>query len=124
MAGILPLLPFAAANSVGSSSTLAGVAGTGSPSGVACRQQLVEELDSSASASVAHVTFEQPSVQLEETRRGLGEAERSRAAKFVQVRGDLLVVQEELVTVRGELLTARVELVTMKGELDSLKGTF
>ncbi|CAI5969104.1 unnamed protein product [Closterium sp. NIES-64] len=75
MAGILPLLPFTAATSVASSSTLAGVARTGSPSGVACRQQLVEELDSSASAPVAHVTFEQeppthaergaePSVQL------------------------------------------------------------
>ncbi|CAI5534029.1 unnamed protein product, partial [Closterium sp. Naga37s-1] len=122
MAGIPPLLPFAAATSVASSSTLAGVAGTGSPSGVA-RKQLAEEMDSSVSAPVAHVTFEQPSVQLEETQRGLGEAERSRAAEFVQVRGDLLAVWEELVTVRGELLTARVEMVTIKGELDSLKGT-
>ncbi|CAI5460327.1 unnamed protein product [Closterium sp. Yama58-4] len=56
-----PLLPFAAATAVASSSTLAGVAGAGSPSSVACGPHLTEGLDSSSSAPAAHV-FKQPSV--------------------------------------------------------------
>ncbi|CAI5484301.1 unnamed protein product [Closterium sp. Yama58-4] len=61
--------------------------------------------------------------QVEETRRGLEEAERIRAAELVLVKGELLTVRGELVTVRGELLTTRGELATVKGELDALKGT-
>ncbi|CAI5930367.1 unnamed protein product, partial [Closterium sp. NIES-65] len=55
IAGMPPLLPFAAAGAVASSSTLAGVAGAGSPSGVACGPQLTEGIDSSPSAPAAHV---------------------------------------------------------------------
>ncbi|CAI5522029.1 unnamed protein product [Closterium sp. Naga37s-1] len=125
--GMPPLLPFSAAGAVASSSTLAGVAGgvVGSPSGVACgacKQQMAEGSDSSASGPVAHVS-EQQSGLLEGTRRGLEEAERSRAAELVQVKGELLTVRGEVVTVRGGLLTTRGELATMKGELDLLKGT-
>ncbi|CAI5512613.1 unnamed protein product, partial [Closterium sp. Naga37s-1] len=63
IAGMPPLLPFAAAAAVASSSTLAGAGGAvvGSPSGVACGPQLTEALDSSPSAPAAHV-FKQPSV--------------------------------------------------------------
>ncbi|CAI7921218.1 unnamed protein product [Closterium sp. NIES-54] len=61
---------------------------------------------------------------LEETRRGFEEAERSRAAELVLVKGELLTVRGELVTIRGELLTTRGELATVKGELDTLKGAF
>ncbi|CAI5930420.1 unnamed protein product [Closterium sp. NIES-65] len=61
IAGMPPLLPFAAAGAVASSSTLTGVAGAGSPSGVACGPQLTEGIDSSPSAPAAHV-FKQPYV--------------------------------------------------------------
>ncbi|CAI5460305.1 unnamed protein product [Closterium sp. Yama58-4] len=110
-----PLLPFSAAAAVASSSTFAGVAGAGSRSGVACGEQLAEGLDSSPSAPAEHF-FEQPSGQLEQIRRGLKEAERSRAAELVLLRG-------ELVTVRGELLTTRGELATVIRQLDTLKET-
>ncbi|CAI5534066.1 unnamed protein product, partial [Closterium sp. Naga37s-1] len=117
--GMPPLRPFAAAAAVSSSSTLAGVAEAGSRSG-ACKQQVAEGSDSSASAPVAHVS-EQPSGQLDETRRVLEEAERSRAAELAQVKGEILSLRGELVAVRGEFLTARGELATVKGELDALK---
>ncbi|CAI5512599.1 unnamed protein product [Closterium sp. Naga37s-1] len=61
--------------------------------------------------------------QPEETRRGLEDAEKSKAAELMLVKGELLTVRGELVTVRGELLTARGELATVKVGLDALKGT-
>ncbi|CAI5475340.1 unnamed protein product [Closterium sp. Yama58-4] len=67
--------------------------------------------------------------QLEETRRGLEEAERRRAEELIlvnrevlTVRGELVAVKGELVTVRGELATARGELAPVKGELEIMKG--